>query len=158
MARPVEWEGEKKQKAIEKILYEASLGKSIRQILSDSEDLPSRKTFHEWMAQDKQLSDHYAHICELRAEMIFDEMLEIADDGTNDYVENKNGELVIDNEHVQRSKLRIDTRKWILSKMVPKKYGDKTDITTNGKDIVGKSMTDMELREEIERLRKINEQ
>jgi hypothetical protein len=31
--------------------------------------------------------------------------------------------------------LRIDARKWILSKMVPKKVGDKTDITTNGKDV-----------------------
>ena len=60
-------------------------------------------------------------------------MLEIADDGRNDWIVRlrKDGstETVVDNEAVQRSRLRIDTRKWLLSKLSPKKYGDVTVIT-----------------------------
>ena len=53
-----------------------------------------------------------------------DELLEIADDCTNDYME-RNGKLVFDGEHISRSRLRVDTRKWLLSKALPKLYGDK---------------------------------
>lgn len=139
MARPIEWEGEKKEKAIETIFTEMANGKSLRQILDHDDTLPSRRLFYEWMAKDSVLSNHYEAISQLRADMMFDEMLEIADDGTNDYVTKEIGDgievQVLNSEHIQRSRLRIDARKWILSKMVPKKFGDKTDITTNGKDV-----------------------
>ena len=42
---------------------------------------------------------------------------------------------VLNGEHIQRSRLRVDTRKWYLSKLNPKKYGDKVDVTTKGKEI-----------------------
>jgi hypothetical protein len=134
MTRPTEWIGEKKQKAIEDILTQLSIGKSIRQILDNNDELPSRKTFYEWLASDTQLSNHYANMCEVRADIIFDEMIDIADETSNDTVITEIGEKP-NTEWISRSRLRIDTRKWILSKMNPKKYGDKTDITTNGKEI-----------------------
>ncbi|EDT6018112.1 DNA packaging protein, partial [Salmonella enterica subsp. enterica] len=61
---------------------------------------------------------------------IAEELFDIADDGTNDWMEklDKDGEAIgyqLNGEHVQRSKLRIDTRKWYLSKIMPKKYGDR---------------------------------
>ena len=41
----------------------------------------------------------------------------------------------MNSEYVQRSRIRIDTRKWIASKLKPKKYGDKVDVTTDGEKI-----------------------
>ena len=69
-----------------------------------------------------------------------EEILEIADDARNDYMEklDDSGNLLgytLNGEHVQRSRLRIDTRKWLMSKQNPKVYGDKLDMTTNGNDI-----------------------
>ena len=59
-----------------------------------------------------------------------DELLEIADDATNDWMEkrDRDGEAIgwmVNGEHIQRSRVRIDTRKWIMSKRAPKKYGDR---------------------------------
>jgi hypothetical protein len=62
---------------------------------------------------------------EAQADAIFDECLDIADDGSNDFMgedEKYNGDAVA------RSKLRVDTRKWMAGKLAPKKYGDKTLI------------------------------
>lgn len=59
--------------------------------------------------------------CEQRADQYFDEMLDIADNALP--------------EEVQKAKLQIDTRKWVLARMNPVKYGDKTDKDTNTKVI-----------------------
>jgi hypothetical protein len=56
-----------------------------------------------------------------------DDVLDIADNGTNDYVDTENGPS-LDKDHIQRSRLRVDTRKWMLSKVLPKIYGDKVEI------------------------------
>lgn len=64
-----------------------------------------------------------------------DELVEIADDGTNDYVEREvdgGVRVVFDGEHFQRSRLRVDTRKWVLSKVLPKIYGDKIGVEVTG--------------------------
>ena len=67
----------------------------------------------------------------MQTDAIFDENLEIADDGRNDWMERHGDEeagWVANGEHIQRSRLRIDTRKWMASKLAPKKYGDKLDL------------------------------
>lgn len=67
-----------------------------------------------------------------------EEILEIADDGTNDWMmrQGENGvalEPIVDHEHISRSKLRVDARKWLMAKMQPKKYGDyvRQDVSVN---------------------------
>lgn len=67
-----------------------------------------------------------------------EEILDIADDATNDwmadnYDEGKTPGYELNGENIQRSKLRVDTRKWLMAKMKPKRYGDKLDVTTDGK-------------------------
>jgi terminase small subunit-like protein len=72
---------------------------------------------------------------ELQAELWADEILEIADDGTNDWVERKRCGVDItefDREHVMRSSLRVDSRKWLLARLLPKKYGDKVQAEHSG--------------------------
>ncbi len=67
----------------------------------------------------------------------------IADDSSEDYKE-INGKRVVDNENIQRARLRVDTRKWVACKVLPKIYGEKSqvDLTTDGKAI--ESFTDEE--------------
>ena len=85
-----------------------------------------------------EFSEQYARAREQQQEFYAEEILDIADDGQNDYMErlNKNGEIemVVNHENIQRSRLRVDTRKWIMSKLAPKKYGDKVQQEISGKD------------------------
>jgi hypothetical protein len=121
---------EQKDQILNDIFNQIEEGKSLRKVLSEPNTI-TRKTFFEWIDLDKNKINQYARACEIRAEKIFDEMLDIADDGTNDFMSKMIAEDVeiqtLNSEHIQRSKLRIDTRKWTLSKMNPKKYGDKLE-------------------------------
>jgi len=68
----------------------------------------------------------------LGLDALAEEILEISDDGSNDWMERKRQdgsvETVLNSEHINRSRLRVDSRKWLLSKMAPKKYGDRIEI------------------------------
>ena len=76
----------------------------------------------------------YARAREVQFLAIADELLEIADDGRNDWMQRtgNDGGWDLNGEHIQRSRVRIDTRKWMLSKMLPKVYGDKTEVAVTG--------------------------
>ncbi len=76
--------------------------------------------------------DQYAHAREMQADALFDEALEIADDAAGDWTVDKDGKKTLDHEHVQRSRLRVDTRKWAAGKLAPKRYGDKLQHTGEG--------------------------
>ena len=67
-----------------------------------------------------------------RADNIFEEMLEIADKQEADMGYNERGEPIIQHNVINRSRLQIDTRKWMLGKLNPTKYGDKLDVTSGG--------------------------
>jgi len=99
-------------------------GESLRAICRD-EDMPSDFTVRSWALEDREgFSSHYEKARKIQAFKMFEEMLEIADDGTNDWMV-RDGKLEFYSENVARSRLRTDTRKWMLSKMLPKIYGDR---------------------------------
>ena len=90
-----------------------------------------------WLAKEPAFQNQYARAREIQAEYHFEELIEIADDGTNDYVAKRDASGAIvgwreNGEWVNRSRLRVDTRKWAMSKMAPKKYGDKTQVEHSG--------------------------
>jgi len=127
---------EQQDKIFNEICEYIEQGKSLRSILK-SFDMPSSRTFYSWLDESEEKVKQYARATEIRAENIFEDMLEIADDGTNDYMTITKGDIeynVEDREVTNRSKLRLDARKWMLSKMQPKKYGDKIqqDIEITG--------------------------
>ncbi len=68
----------------------------------------------------------------MQADSLFDEALEIADATSGDWSTDKDGKKTLDHEHVQRSRLRVDTRKWAAGKLAPKRYGDKLQHTGEG--------------------------
>lgn len=126
------WTDEKKAEATKEIFRLMSEeGLSIRKITSHF-DMPNRDTFNTWIREDKELSDQYARAREMRSDLIFDEILEIADSANADAYVDDNGVVKIDGEAIQRSRLKIDARKWTLSKMQPKKYGDKSTLELEG--------------------------
>jgi hypothetical protein len=75
---------------------------------------------------------------EAQADYIFEEVLEIADDGRNDWMERQREDggtvMVLNKEHVNRSRLRIDARKWVLARMNAKKYGERSLTELTGSD------------------------
>lgn len=111
-------------------------GETLREICRD-ERLPARRTVQAWVLDDHEgFSRQYARAREMQIEGWADEIVEISDDGTNDWQERQVGEdrveTVLNGEHVQRSKLRVDSRKWLLSKIAAHTYGDKTHLEHSG--------------------------
>ena len=116
---------EKIEEVFEYICQEIEKGRSLRSVLRES-DMPSSRTFSKWISEDEVKVKQYAYATEQRAEMIFEDILTIADDNSNDEVLNEDGVPIVNNDVINRARLKIDARKWILAKMVPKKYSEKT--------------------------------
>jgi len=108
-------------------------GKSLRTICK-SESMPSQNRVYQWLSENEEFRKQYAHARELQADAIFDECLDIADDASNDFKVNGEGEVAIDHDAVNRARLKIDTRKWMAGKLRPKKYGDKLVAEHSGPD------------------------
>lgn len=84
-----------------------------------------------WLRQDEEFSTQYAIAKEAQCDLLAEELIDIADDSSMDIVVTEEGRSSVDREHINRSRLRVDTRKWILSKLKAKKYGDKIEISGN---------------------------
>ncbi len=108
-------------------------GETLRAICRDKA-MPDKATVLRWLADKKKADfrDQYTHAREMQADALFDEALEIADYASDDWAVDKDGKKTLDHEHVQRSRLRVDTRKWLMARMAPKKYGDKLQHTGEG--------------------------
>lgn len=91
--------------------------------------MPSRPTVLRWVEDFPEFRTQYARAREAQADHYAEEILDISDDGENDWMcregKDKSESWQLNGEHVQRSKLRVDSRKWLMSKLAPKKYGDK---------------------------------
>ena len=109
------------------IIIEIIGGRSLKSILKD-EGMPSINTFYKWIEGCEIKMNHYARAMNIRADYLFEEIIEISDDSSNDTIETDNGP-VMNSEFVQRSRLKVDARKWVVSKMNPKKYGEKQETT-----------------------------
>lgn len=94
--------------------------------------MPGKRTVFRWLSGNPEFRHQYAQARESQAEAIADEILEISDDGTNDTQVDENGFERVNHDHIARSKLRVDSRKWLLSKLAPKKYGDQLGVTHVG--------------------------
>lgn len=126
------------QEIVDAICAAIASGASVNKICESSE-MPAQSTVFAWLAKYPEFTEKYAQAIEKRSVVHAEEIIDIADDGTNDFYfkegkEGQDGWWEYRGEHVQRSKLRVDTRKWLLSKLQPKKYGDKQTHELTGKD------------------------
>jgi hypothetical protein len=109
------------------ICARVSAGETLKKVCA-ADDIPEYSTVLSWVFKDYGgFASLYARAKEERAEVWSEEIVEIADASDRDFIEGEEGERrFVDHEHIQRSRLRIDTRKWIMSKLLPKKFGDRT--------------------------------
>lgn len=131
-APPFAWTAEIEDEIFNRIAE----GESLKGIC-ESEHLPSRETVRKRLIDDSVFQGRYARAREAQADTIFEDILQIADDARNDWMErNGEGDLgwAANGEHIQRSRLRIDARKWMAGKLRPKVYGDKVDIDHSNTD------------------------
>ena len=96
--------------------------------------MPSRYSVNRWLATNPEFRNQYAHAREEQADVYVEQIIEIADDGLNDTYLDDEGNTKVDHDVIARSKLRVDARKWVASKLAPKKYGDKITQEITGVD------------------------
>ena len=130
--RPTDYKPETAAEICERLSY----GESLRTICK-ADDMPAASTVFRWLTLHPEFSEQYSRAREAQGDALFDDILEIADDARNDWMA-VNGEDDIgwraNGENIQRSRLRVDARKWMASKLAPKKYGDKVTTELTGKD------------------------
>jgi hypothetical protein len=121
----------------DKICERLAAGESMRSVSRD-EEMPASATMFRWLREKPEFKEQYEVAKEECADMYAEEIIEIADDSANDYIDvtdenGATGATRLNSEHVQRSRLRVDSRKWVASKLKPKKYGDKIQQEFTGK-------------------------
>lgn len=92
-------------------------GKSLRTI-EDTDGMPGTTTIFRWLGDNEKFREQYAHAKAQQMTAMGEEILEIADQYSPEAD-------VLQPDHIQRARLRIDTRKWLMSKCAPKVYGDR---------------------------------
>jgi hypothetical protein len=90
----------------------------------------ANSTLFKWLADNPSFSEQYARAREAQADLYFEEIIDIADELEID-AKYKGEEVTLDvsSSAVARNRLRVDARKWIASKLAPKKYGDKLELS-----------------------------
>lgn len=134
------------------ICAELEKGVSLNQAVRVSAGLPAIATFLTWVEQDQSIGERYARSRSIGFHMLADEIVDLSDkthewimthelDAYGKPVYNDNGEprlkqvlMSLNSDVVAHTRLQIDTRKWMLSKMLPKIYGDKVtqELTGSG--------------------------
>lgn len=111
------------------ILERIVLGESLRSIVKN-EHMPVISTVFRWMSHNEEFSKQYTKAKEEQAEMLADEIIAIADEQETTVKQHDGGltEVTYDSVAVARNRLRVDARKWVASKLKPKKYGDKLEL------------------------------
>ena len=118
----------------------------LKKLCDMHDDMPVHGTVYEWRYKNKEFSDQYTKAKQAQAELLAEEILDIADDAKNDWMESLSDDekgigYKLNGEHVNRSRLRIDTRKWHASKLAPKIYGDlKSDDINKDKSALEKAL------------------
>ena len=105
------------QAIFDRICERIAEGESLRAICKGN-GMPAKRTFLRWVAADETLAKQYAEAQVMRAEHYFDEIVEIADKGSDP----------------AKTRVQVDARKWVLSRMNPKKYGDRVLNEHMGED------------------------
>ncbi len=107
-------------------------GETLTMICADR-TMPSTKQFNRYLYTDEKALDTYYRAREMQMECYAEEALTIANDDSDDSSIDDRGRRISHNEVVQRARVKIDTIKFMMSKMAPKRFGDKnfTEIAGN---------------------------
>lgn len=133
----------------DEICHRISEGESLNRICQD-ERMPWRSTVIRWALgqteEAEEFCDKYALARQIQSELLADEIHDIADDGSRDETETEDGKTVVNYDHIQRSKLRVDTRKWYLASIVPR-FKPKQETTHGLTDEFSKFLREIDGRD-----------
>jgi hypothetical protein len=105
-------------------------GCSLRKICG-MPGMPSRRSVFYWLQSSPEFRERYEIARLMQVEYWAHEIIEIADDTSGDFVINERGERIVEHENINRARLKIDARKWLMSKLHARRYGDRVaaDVT-----------------------------
>jgi hypothetical protein len=127
-------------------------GETLRGICRD-DNMPHEATFRTWLLDDKNgVYTQYATARDIGLDVMADQLLDIADDSSNDTFQTEDGTERTNQEVIARSRLRVDTRKWYLSKLAPKRYGEKQAVELSG-NLTLSTMSDEDILAELAALK-----
>jgi hypothetical protein len=129
VGRPTDYCKDKADYICEKL----SDGQSLKAIC-EPDDMPTRSTIYRWLGLHPEFSNMYDRAREEQAETLADEIIAIADESYDDIMIDDNGNQRQNTEFIQRSRLRVDARKWVASKLKPRKYGEARQIDHTSSD------------------------
>jgi hypothetical protein len=114
------------------ILGELKSGRTLTDTCRDP-DMPHVRSVQNWLAEDRNgFAARYKKAREIGCDIMADDIVDIADDRSGDWIvmTNKDGttEAILDPERVSRTRVRIVARRWRLSKMRPRTYGERPDL------------------------------
>lgn len=118
-----------KKAVFDAILADVTAGKPVRQALKDRKH--SAGSFYDLIAKDEKSAERYVRAKQAQCHAMADEILELADksrpgkiitDSAKDGTSTKTADMI------ERARLQVDSRKWLLSKLLPKTYGDKLEL------------------------------
>lgn len=132
------------QELADRVCVEISTSNKSLKTICAMEGMPTVRTVLHWQNTNEQFLAQYRRAKEEQADYLAEEIIEIADDSSHDTKEGRTGAME-NREWLNRSKLRVETRKWVASKLRPKKYGDKIDVKHEG-DIRVQQVTGMEVK------------
>jgi hypothetical protein len=113
----------------DEICERISEGESLRAVCRDDR-MPNKATVFRWLIAHQEFSDQYACARDTQADVLADEIIDIADESMNDSFVDENGITRTNQDAIARSRLRVDARKWVASKLKPKVYGEKSSVET----------------------------
>lgn len=110
-------------------------GEKLNVMCREEERLPPASTIRSWAYDDRDdFFARYVRARELQADYWAEEAVEVADDGRNDTYVDEDGVEQVNHDVIQRSRLRVDTRKWITAKLAPRRYGKRVAMEHSGPD------------------------
>lgn len=118
------------------ICAEIAAGGALSRVCRDNPKYPAADVAWRWLAARPELRVSYNDAVARRAEALAEEILEISDDGSRDYVPGPDGKMVPDHDHIARSRLRVDSRKWLAARLAPRKYGDRVELAGDAENPV----------------------
>ena len=122
--------------------YDAELAAKVLDLLAQSGSLRrvcrelgvSRNSIIPWVVDNTEgFGDAYARAKEHGIDTLVEETLDIADDGSNDYMETEHGPA-LNSESIQRSKVRVETRRWLAERLAPRRYGLRQGLDVTSSD------------------------
>ena len=129
---------------VDRIITGVATGKTITAVCRDDPALPEPLTVFRWLHDSPEAGKRYREAMLARTDVMHEQIIDISDETARDYIETDSGPK-LNPEHIQRSRLRVNTRQWLMERMQPKKYGSQLSISgsvelTARADVIGRLM------------------